>query len=718
MEGELPAAERYLNRELSWLSFNERVLAEAHNIAHPLFERLRFLAISASNLDEFYMVRVAGLKALVRRKLAVRSEDGLTPEQQLHEIHERVSTIMSEQQQCWQELRAELAINRVHLLSATDLDEVQRAWLKDYFTTELYPLLTPIAVDPAHPFPFIPNLGLTLALALFDETDNEEVHAIVPIPSHLGRFVSLPTESEGMIAHLLVEEVILHFINQLFPDFRLEYAGTFRIIRDSEFEIDERAEDLMLTFETALKQRKRGSVIRLGIATDMPVELRQFLQQELSVIDEDIFVVDGIVGLTDVRQIITSEKQDLLYPPLTARFPERIRDFNGDCFAAISSKDIIVHHPYESFEVVVQFLQQAAQDPDVVAIKQTLYRTSADSPIVAALISAAEMGKSVTALVELKARFDEEANIRWARDLERAGAQVIYGFVDLKTHTKTSLVVRREGATLKTYVHYGTGNYHPGNARLYTDLSFFSSDPVIGRDTASIFNYMTGYATPQHLEKVRIAPLMLRSTLEELIAAEIAYAQEGRPAQIWLKLNSLVDREMIDNLYEASQAGVQIDLVVRGICCLRPGVKGLSENIRVRSLVGRFLEHSRIIAFGNGHGLPHPMAKLYISSADWMPRNFDTRIESLLPIENETVHQQILDQIMVALLKDDVSAWLLGADGYYERAETVEGFSAHQYFVDNPSLSGRGSALLLERNPPKLELKRLWSFKKGAADDS
>lgn len=704
--------DRYLNRELSWLAFNERVLAEADNKIHPLFERLRFLAISGSNLDEFYMVRVAGLKAQQRRNIQSRSDDGMTAAQQLESIYVRVGELLQGQQACWMRLSAELAEQRVMLLQSRDLDPSALSWLKDYFKESIYPLLTPIAVDPAHPFPFLPNLGTALALTLHHKDANRAVQAIVPLPGQVKRLVRLP-DSAGQLRYLLLENIVLHFIDQLFPDFTVEYAGVFRVIRDSEVEIDERAADLVLTFETALKQRKRGSVIRLGVAAGMPEPLRHFLCEKLSVEDQDIFVQEGIVGLTDVRQMITSERPDLVYKPLLARFPERIRDYNGDCFAAINAKDIVVHHPYESFEVVVQFLQQAAEDPDVVAIKQTLYRTSDDSAIVAALIRAAEMGKSVTALVELKARFDEEANIRWARDLERAGAQVIYGFVDLKTHAKMSLVVRREQDSLKTYVHYGTGNYHPLNARLYTDLSFFTSDPQIGRDTAAIFNYITGYATPQALEKVSIAPLMLRDRLKNDIADEIANAKAGRPAQIWIKLNSLVDREMIDCLYEASQAGVQIDLVVRGMCCLRPGVPGLSDNIRVRSLIGRFLEHSRIMAFGNGYGLPHEKAKVYISSADWMSRNFDTRIEALLPIENATVHQQILDQIMVAFLKDDVSAWALDAEGNYARIATEEGFSAHAYFTDNPSLSGRGSALLLERKPPKLEFTRFginWPF--------
>lgn len=696
---------RYINRELSWLAFNERVLAEAENAAHPLFERLRFLAISASNLDEFYMVRVAGLKGQLRRNLPSRAEDGMSVAEQLSAIHARVTTLLRTQQACWKDLKDDLAKTGINLLKPAALGAAQQRWLADYFESALFPLLTPIAIDPAHPFPFMPNLGKSLALVLRNAAD-KTVHALVPLPAQLDRFVRVEGSETGKVDYLLLEDVVLHHALRLFPDFKLDYAGAFRIVRDSEVEIDERADDLVQNFESALKRRKRGSVIRLAVAADMPVPLRDFLQAQLPVAPEDVFVTTGIIGLTDTRQLITSDRPELLFPPLKARFPERIRDMGGDCFAAIRQKDIIVHHPYESFEVVVQFLQQAAADPDVVAIKQTLYRTNADSPIVAALIRAAEMGKSVTALVELKARFDEEANIRWARDLERAGAQVIYGVADLKTHAKMSLVVRREGGALRTYVHLGTGNYHQHNARVYTDLSFFSSDATYGHDVASIFNYMTGYATPQTLQKIRIAPLMLRETIRALIAEEMAHARAGRPAAIWLKLNALVDVEMIDALYEASQAGVEIDLVIRGMCSLRPGVAGLSENIRVRSLVGRFLEHSRIACFGAGHGLPHAQAKLFISSADWMPRNFDTRIETFVPIENQTVHRQILDQIMVVNLKDDVSAWQLGEDGAYTRVPTRENFSAHQYFIDNPSLSGRGSALLLSRQPPTLELAR------------
>ncbi|WP_439141983.1 RNA degradosome polyphosphate kinase [Pseudooctadecabacter sp.] len=692
-DGDLTGPARYFNRELSWLGFNWRVLEEAENPRVPLLERLRFLSISATNLDEFYTVRVAGLRELAREGNTTPSIDGLTPQEQLKLIGQDARNLLGRQQKVISDLREEMESENIQILTRDDLTEEDREFLRDVFFKQVFPVLSPLAIDPAHPFPFLPNEGFALALELERKQDKRPLRALLPVPQQIDRYIAVPTI--GGHRFLPLEDLLMDQLDGLFPGYSIKGSCAFRVLRDSDLEVEDEAEDLVREFEVALKRRRRGEVVSMRVSAGAPAGLRKLIMEELHVTEDEVVDINGVIGMADLKELVLDDRPDLLWPAFAPRVPERVSDHDGDMFAAIRKKDMLLHHPYETFDMVVRFLRQAANDPKVVAIKQTLYRTSKRSPIVEALCEAAEDGKSVTALVELKARFDEAANIRQSRRLERAGAHVVYGFLDLKTHAKISTVVRREGKELVTYTHYGTGNYHPITAKIYTDLSFFTCDAALGRDATKVFNYLSGYVQPENLENLSISPLTLKSELIKMIEAEATHAQNGKPAEIWAKMNSLVEEDVIDALYAASQAGVKISLIVRGICGLRPGIKGLSENIRVKSIVGRFLEHSRIVCFGNGKGLPSKKARVFFSSADWMGRNLNRRVETMVEATNNTVKAQIVSQIMAANLADVAQSWTMGPDGAFTRAKVEDGtfaFNCHRFFMENPSLSGRGSA--------------------------
>ncbi len=683
-------AERFFNRELSWLAFNTRVLEVAEDDKIPLLERLRMLSISAKNLDEFFVVRIAGLERLVRSENFERTLDGRTAEQQLLEIATVIDAMMLRQQTCWRDLETRMASNGIERVMPADLSEAERDWLEKKYLDSVLPLLRPMRVDANHPFPFVPNATLTMAYRLMRPKATEPMDVLLPVPIHVKAAYALEPFVDKKTRFILIEDILDMFLEMLFPKCEVLEQCAFRMLRDSNIEIHEDADDLFGEFETALQQRSRGEVMRLFVSDHTASKLRKTIKNGCGVDTDAVAAVDGVLNLADYVDIIPKRHPDLLWTDHRSRQPERVRDFGGNIFAAIKQKDMLLHHPYESFDIVIDFLRQAARDPYVLAIKQTVYRTSFESPIVEALIEAARAGKNVTAMIELKARFDEAANIRQSQLLEQAGVQVVYGVPSLKTHAKASTVLRQEGDDLIAYNHIGTGNYHPMNAKIYTDLSLFTCNKSIARDATKFFNYVSGGIEPRGLENLAISPNTLKAKLLKRIERETTFGAEG---QIWAKMNSLVEDEIIDALYVASQAGVKIDLVVRGICALRPGIKGLSENIRVKSIVGRYLEHARIVCFGNGFGLPSVKARVFMTSADWMYRNMSKRVETMAEITNKTVHAQIMSQIMAANLADQRNSWVLQADGAYLK-NTAGGkrqFDCHRFFMEHSSLSGRGS---------------------------
>ncbi len=695
---------KYINREISWLKFNLRVLAEASNLKNPTLERLKFLSIAANNLDEFFMVRVAGIYTQIKDKVSFLSHDGLTSEQQLKNIIIDTKKLLSNSNEAWSKLKIDLDKSGILFASYRDLNKSEKVRLNKIFRENIYPVLTPLIIDPSHPFPFIPNKGHFLVMLLNKRNKSKKFYATILIPQNIDRFINISNRAD-VKKYLSIEHIISNYVNYLFPGYKLNKYTSVRIIRDSDIEFEEEAEDLIMYLEKALKKRRRGRIVKLEIRSNADPLLKKFVYKKLEVTEDEVYEMESFVGVHQIDQIYNKKNINLVFKSFNPRQVERLKQFNDDYFATIKAKDFIVHHPYETFDAVIQFLNQAAEDPNVIAIKQTLYRTTSDSPIVKALIQASEKGKSVTAVVEVKARFDEETNISLASTLEKAGVQVVYGFIKLKTHAKASLVVRKEKNKLVSYVHLGTGNYHPINAKIYTDLSFFSSDKIICEDVEKFFNYITTYAEPKKLKKIILSPLSLRTKLYSLIDQEIENKAKNKNAEIWIKLNSLVDKAMIDKLYEASNAGVKICLFVRGICCLKPGIKGLSKNIIVKSIVGRFLEHSRIYCFANGEMMPSRSNLAFFSSADLMTRNLNRRVELFIPIENSTVHEQVLDQIMLANYKDAENSWFLKSDESYEKINVTaeDNFSAHSYFMKNPSLSGRGQASSLNM-PQKITI--------------